>query len=146
MICCDWMSEKNTVPWMEVFITRGSTVCGSVCHYSCTCILPRRLSSSSYLALNHLAQRPGQLLMMWVVCRSRYYKIFTFFLNFGLSYVCISQCKWMFIAYLLQPEPLHLYLSLSARLFHLSLALSVDLPVLPSACPSVRCCVSTGLA
>lgn len=52
---------------MGVLFTRGCAVCGSVCHYSCTCTLQRRLYSASYFALNRKAREPRQLLMMSAV-------------------------------------------------------------------------------
>ena len=41
------------------------------CATIAACTLERRLSSASYLALNHWAERPGQLLTMSVVDSSK---------------------------------------------------------------------------
>lgn len=49
------------------------------CATIAACTLERRLYSASYLALNHLAERPGQLLTMSVVDKRKvdlYYKTF----------------------------------------------------------------------
>ena len=130
--------KEHTVSWLEVLIPRGSAVCGSVCHHSCTCTLPRRLSfasTCSKLCISNARQTAND-----VSSRLVYYIFFSlifltgtvFWLHLGMwkSFLSVFGLPW---AALTASIPIRL--SLSDHLYHVSL--TADLTVFPSVCPSV---------